>query len=148
MLYFFETSIIISISFFLMSLLFGSMIFFAIVVAPTVFKTLDEKSSRIFIRNLFPKLYMWGIILSLLNIIFIIKTSSLILLINILILFGFVISRQFLMKKINIASDESKKINDDGSKFRKLHSLSVLIFVVQLILILFHCILVSQFYAV
>lgn len=42
-------------------LLLGSMVFFPAVVAPTVFKALDEKSAGLFLRALFPK-YYWFII--------------------------------------------------------------------------------------
>ena len=50
---------------FLIPFLIGSLVFFSAVVAPNTFKSLDEKNARLFIRNLFPKLYSYAAVLSL-----------------------------------------------------------------------------------
>ncbi len=134
--YFLEISQIILISKFLISSLFGSMLFFSIIIAPTVFQSLDTINSRIFIRNLFPKLYMWGIIISLINCLLLINVSLIGLKIGIPILLGFLFSRQVLVKRINDESDKSTTGQNFSKKFKTLHSLSVLIFVIQLLLML------------
>lgn len=121
----------------LSAILFGSLIFFAAVLAPTIFMTLDQPNARKLIRAIFPKLYMWGFVISLFVSILNLYQVSFITLIAFLISFGFIFSRQILMPKINEASDLSGNKTDENKRFKKLHSLSVLIFVLQLILILF-----------
>ncbi len=118
---------------FVIPFLLGSLLFFTIIIAPTIFSTLDAKNSRSIIRNIFPKLYTWSIILSLINLIvvFSIFSVSLWSSLSFLILILYVISRQILMPKINILSD-----TNDERRFRKYHSLSVAIFIIQVILLL------------
>jgi hypothetical protein len=45
----------------------GSMLFFAIVVAPTSFRALPADMSGVFLRRLFPLYYLWGLVISLLS---------------------------------------------------------------------------------
>ena len=105
------------------------MIFFPLVVATSVFKVLDEKQSSKFLRIFFPKYYLYGFVLSVIGLTlstyYQIKLSMLIFL---LILVGFIFSRQVLMPMIN----KSKDLGDE-SKFNKLHKFSVLINFLQII---------------
>ena len=105
------------------------MIFFPLVVATSVFKVLDEKQSSKFLKNFFPKYYLFGFVLSLIGLIISIyyenKSSILIFL---LIMIGFIFSRQVLMPIINKAKD----LNNEN-KFNKLHKLSVFINFLQII---------------
>ena len=48
----------------------GTIIFFSAVVAPTVFKSLDEREAGVFLRAFFPKYYIFGIILGVISIIY------------------------------------------------------------------------------
>ena len=48
----------------------GTIIFFSAVVAPTVFKSLDEKDAGVFLRAFFPKYYIFGIVLGVVSIIY------------------------------------------------------------------------------
>ena len=48
----------------------GTIIFFSAVVAPTVFKSLDEREAGVFLRAFFPKYYIFGIILGVVSIIY------------------------------------------------------------------------------
>ena len=48
----------------------GTIIFFSAVVAPTVFKSLDEREAGVFLRAFFPKYYIFGIVLGLISIIY------------------------------------------------------------------------------
>ena len=43
----------------------GVIIFFSAVVAPTVFKSLEEREAGMFLRAFFPKYYIFGIVLGL-----------------------------------------------------------------------------------
>ena len=51
---------------FLHSLVVGFMIFFMAVVSPTIFKVLDETNSGVFLRELFPRMFLYGLIAMLL----------------------------------------------------------------------------------
>ena len=100
--------LLILIKFFIPFLL-GGLFFFAIIVAPNVFKSLDEKNSRLFLRGIFPKLYFYSGILSLfisLNLFFINNFLSFIFFI---ITLGYFFSRQYLMIRINKASDQKNQ---------------------------------------
>ncbi len=105
------------------------MIFFPLVVATSVFKVLDEKHSSKFLRIFFPKYYLFGFVLSLIGLILSLyhenKSSILIFL---LIMTGFIFSRQVLMPIINKAKD----LNNEN-KFNKLHKFSVFINFLQII---------------
>jgi hypothetical protein len=48
----------------------GTIIFFSAVVAPTVFKSLNEKDAGVFLRAFFPKYYIFGIVLGVISIIY------------------------------------------------------------------------------
>ena len=105
------------------------MIFFPIVVATSVFKVLDEKQSSKFLRIFFPKYYLFGFVLSLIGLILsIYYENNLSILIFLLIMIGFIFSRQVLMPIINKAKD----LNNEN-KFNKLHKLSVFINLLQII---------------
>ena len=120
--------LLILIKFFIPFLL-GGLFFFALLVAPNVFKSLDEKNSRLFLRGIFPKLYLYSGILSLfisLNLFFINNFLSFIFF---MITLGYFYSRQYLMIRINKASDQKNQ-----KEFKKLHRFSVLIFITQILL--------------
>ena len=116
-------------SVFLIPFLIGSLVFFSSIVAPNTFINLDEKSARKFIRTLFPKIYTYAAILSLLISIFLLKVEVFYSFIFFVISLGYIYSKFFLMKKINDASDMK-----DDNKFKILHRFSVIIFILQLIL--------------
>ena len=105
------------------------MIFFPLVVATSVFKVLDEKQSSKFLRIFFPKYYLYGFVLSVIGLTlstyYQIKLSMLIFL---LIMVGFIFSRQVLMPMINKSKDLEYE-----SKFKKLHKFSVFINFLQII---------------
>ena len=116
---------------FFIPFLLGGLFFFAALVAPNVFKCLDEKNSRLFLRGIFPKLYLYSGILSLfisLNLFFINNFLSFIFFI---ITLGYFYSRQYLMIRINKASDQKNQ-----KEFKKLHRFSVLIFITQILLMI------------
>ena len=48
----------------------GTIIFFSAVGAPTVFKSLDEREAGVFLRSFFPKYYIFGIVLGVVSIIY------------------------------------------------------------------------------
>ncbi|MDA7545241.1 DUF4149 domain-containing protein [Alphaproteobacteria bacterium] len=109
------------------------MIFFPVVVATSVFKVLDEKQSSKFLRIFFPKYYLFGFVLSLTGLIIaIFDKNNMSLIVFLLIIIGFLFSRQFLMPIINKAKD-----NNNEKKFNILHRVSVLINFIQISLCVF-----------
>ena len=104
------------------------MIFFPVVVATSVFKVLDEKQSSKFLRIFFPKYYLFGFALSLTGLIIaIFDQNNMSLTVFVLIIIGFLFSRQFLIPIINKAKD-----NNNEKKFNILHKVSVLINFIQI----------------
>ncbi len=116
---------------FLIPLLLGGLIFFSALVAPSVFTSLDEKNARVFLRNIFPKLYLFAGIFSLFISLILFFINNFLSFIYFIITIGYFYSRQFLMIKINEASDQKNQ-----KEFKKLHRFSVLIFIVQILLML------------
>ena len=116
---------------FLIPLLLGGLIFFSALVAPSVFTSLDEKNARVFLRSIFPKLYLFAGILSLFISLILFFINNFLSFIYFIITIGYFYSRQFLMIKINEASDQKNQ-----KEFKKLHRFSVLIFIVQILLML------------
>ena len=114
---------------FLIPFLIGGLIFFSTIVAPNTFKSLDEKNARLFIRNLFPKLYTYAAVFSLVISITLLKNHLFYSFIFFIITLGYLYSKFFLMIKINNAADKK-----DTKKFSILHRFSVVIFLLQLIL--------------
>ena len=55
--------------FILVSIWSGVIIFFSAVVAPTVFKSLEEREAGVFLRAFFPKYYIFGIVLGIASVI-------------------------------------------------------------------------------
>ena len=50
---------------YLNSILLGSMLFFVIIVSPTVFTSLSSDQASKFLRIIFPRLFLFGLVLSL-----------------------------------------------------------------------------------
>ena len=116
---------------FLIPFLLGGLIFFSALVAPNVFSSLDEKNARVFLRGIFPKLYLYSGIFSLFISLILFFINNFLSFIFFMITFGYFYSRQFLMIKINEASDQKNQ-----KEFKKLHRFSVLIFITQILLMI------------
>ena len=108
---------------FLHTLIVGFMIFFMSVVSPIIFKTLNEENAGIFLRQLFPRMFLYGLIAMLLaflttlnsqlNIYWIISSISSIF---------FVINLYIITPKINYYRDEAKLGNSlSEKKFKQFH---------------------------
>ncbi len=114
----------------------GSLIFFSMIIAPTTFNVLKEEEARKFIRSVFPKLYLWSILLNIFIFCGIFFIDNFLCMLSGLVLFGYIYSRQILVPKINLLSDQ-KKSKSSQKDFRKLHTFSVLIFVSQKVVLIF-----------
>ena len=116
---------------FLIPFLLGGLIFFSVLVAPNVFQNLDEKNARLFLRGIFPKLYLYSGILILFISLILFFINNFLSFIFFMITLGYFFSRQFLMIRINEASDQKNQ-----KEFKKLHRFSVLIFITQILLMI------------
>ena len=121
---------ILNLSNFLVSGILAIMLFFSFAIAPIIFKSLDEKNARSFIRNIFPYYYSVNLILSVLVIIcFIILNYyglNFYLISSVAILFAF--SQFILMPMINKFRD-----NNETKKFNYTHGVSVVINIIQMV---------------
>ena len=116
---------------FLISIWVGSIIFFSAIIAPTVFKALDEKNAGIFLRAFFPKYYIFGIILGFIALILGIKAMSLILASMVIVMILLSIISRLMIPVINAARDMGV---EGESRFKKLHTLSVFLNILTLII--------------
>ena len=121
----------------LISVWVGVIVFFSAIIAPTVFKTLDEKSAGVFLRAFFPKYYLFAIVIGLaalaLIMIFDIKVSNILYIAIVSMTILSIISR-FMIPMINNARDMGEKGKE---KFNRLHMLSVSLNVITLVIGLF-----------
>ena len=116
----------------------GSMLFFAIAVAPTVFRALPAEAAGSFLRRLFPLYFLWGLLMSLLCTITAIYAEELLIgSICALVAILFAYARYSLLSRINRARD--RKMDGDPTadrQFKRLHLQSVLINAAQLLLLI------------
>ena len=117
----------------LLAFLLGGMIFFPTGVAPAVFTSLDKAQAGAFLRKLFPNYYSFIIIVSgFAAILDDFKNPSFV--ICIVILISTLITRQFLMPRINLWRDaELAGDITAGHKFKIAHRLTVVLNVGQMI---------------
>ena len=113
----------------------GFMVFFSAVVAQSVFKTLSQKAAGAFLRVLFPRMFIFGLILSLM-------ASSVaaydgvaeMALLSIFISTGFALNAFVVTPIINKQRDAMLEGDDTAAKkFKQFHFISVAIFLAQLI---------------
>ncbi len=114
--------------------LVGSMMFFAIVVAPVVFKTLPSETAGRFLRAMFPRYYTWGVVVSLVGLVAAFWVDVVPMIIIAVVASLFLYAKNLLMPKIN-ASRDAGLAGDPGAKrrFSQLHRRSVLINGLQII---------------
>jgi hypothetical protein len=112
----------------LVGALIGSMLFFAVTVAPTVFKSLPPENAGTFLRAFFPHYYLWGLVVALAIALLAINTHPVISVACSLVAMLFVFSRQILMPRINSMRDaEIQGTAGATERFQRLHRWSVLI---------------------
>jgi|TARA_B110000914_G_C15245634_1_gene346222 hypothetical protein len=121
---------------FLAATLFGSMISFMILISPIVFTVLSANDAKNFLRKFFPRLFIFGMILSSLLLVFTLRELDLFnQKLSIIIFLGFFINLFFITPKVNKYRDlEMSNVKNAKKIFSILHSVSVCIFVIQLIL--------------
>ena len=124
----------------LVLLLLGGMLFFPIVVAPVVFMALPEAQAGIFLRAMFPRYYVFMIVLSLVASAMYQLSEGAVVSVAALVCLGVGLStlwvRQGLLPRINAARDAQLAGDANaGEAFDRGHKLSVAINIVQLVLL-------------
>ena len=123
---------------FLISLLIGSMIFFTAVISPSVFATLSSNASSKFLRLVFPRMFLFGIIItSLCFLLSILNNNNLVSILLIIIALSFFVNRNYLTPKINRYRDEELEGNQQAATiFKRMHLLSVILFIINFVLLM------------
>ena len=121
----------------LLGALLGSMLFFAAIVAPTVFRALPGDTAGPFLRRLFPRYYLWGLALAVLCTLMALLAGAPVLSGTCgLVALLFVYARQWLVPRINRERDRQLSGDDAaGALFRRLHLQSVLVNLLQILLL-------------
>ena len=117
----------------LVSIWVGSIVFFSAIIAPTVFKVLDEKSAGLFLRAFFPKYYIFGLIIGILSLVLIFLLSlpaNTTLLALLIVMIALTVTSKLMIPVINAARDMGE---EGASRFNKLHTVSVMLNVLTLI---------------
>ena len=122
---------------FLVTILIGSMIFFMAVVSPSVFATLSTNASSKFLRTIFPRMFLFGFIITFLSLILsYISGNILNSILLVIVAVSFIINRNYLTPKINNFRDkELEGDNKASSNFKYMHLLSVLLFILNFIIL-------------
>ena len=108
----------------------GTIIFFSAVVAPTVFKSLDEKEAGVFLRAFFPKYYIFGIVLGVISIIYLLSSPvHSHLLYSIIAMTVLTILGRMSIRIINKARDTNNE-----QAFKRYHLISVMMNVITLVI--------------
>ena len=103
----------------------GTMVFFVSVISPTVFSTLSSEQSSKFLRSVFPRLFIFGFILSSFSAILSIITNNLIEFYSLtFVSILFLLNRNLITPKINFYRDRDIKGDEVAKKyFKMLHLL-------------------------
>ena len=123
--------------------LMGVMTSFMVVTSPTVFKTLDEEYSKKFLRFIFPRLFNFCFLISTaMFLFFALAEFSFGMVAGIVIAVGFLINTYLLTPRINKMRDLMITGHTGAErKFKTLHAISVLLYLISMIFIVAICIL-------
>ena len=116
------------------SILIGYMVFFTLCIAPIINNTLDRKNASKLLRKVFPKNFLFGLVLSILAILvsFILEQNTS-LIIAIFLTCLFILNFYYIMPKINTISDKDKKRKQYSKSFKKLHLFSVVLYLLKML---------------
>ena len=108
------------------------------VVSPSVFATLSTNASNKFLRTIFPRMFLFGLIIAVLSLVLSYISSNILnSILLIIVAISFIINRNYLTHKINDFRDkELKGDKKASSSFKYLHLLSVLLFVLNFFILI------------
>ena len=118
------------------AMVLGFMVLFLSVIAPSVFTTLDEENAGKLLRKLFPRMFIYGLVLTLFACVFAYQAErGDLAILTMVSTFGFGFNAFYLTPLINEKRDALlKEPNASSKSFDLLHRLSVSIFMVQMII--------------
>ena len=118
----------------LYSILIGYMVFFTLCIAPIINSTLDRENASKLLRKVFPKNFLFGLVLSILAIVvsFILEEKNS-LIIAFFLTSLFLMNLYYIMPRINAISDKDKKRQEYSQSFKKFHLLSVVLYLLKMI---------------
>ena len=118
------------------AMVLGFMVLFLSVIAPSVFTTLDEENAGKLLRKLFPRMFIYGLVLTLFSCVFAYQAErGDLAILTMVSTFGFGFNAFYLTPLINEKRDALlKEPNASSKSFDLLHRLSVSIFMVQMII--------------
>ena len=124
---------------YLNSILLGSMLFFVIIVSPTVFTSLSSDQASKFLRIIFPRMFLFGLALSLFTSLgYYISNLYIEMILALVSSILFFLNRNLLTPMINYHRDKEIEGDIKSKKYFKLfHLLSVLFFVISSIILEF-----------
>ena len=118
---------------YLHSMVIGFMALFVVVIAPSIFQSLEPTDAGTLLRRLFPRMFLYGMILTLAAAgVAILGAQYNLALVSLVSAAGFCINAYIIAPSINRARDELEiDENVSTKKFAWLHTASVSIFVFQ-----------------
>ena len=119
---------LISLQILLSGLISGVILFQTAIIAPSVFKVLSSNNAGPFLRTVFPKLFMFVAVLSMIGLILSLISSNTL---GLIIFFGSLLSMlicYFIVPVTNRARDEGNDI-----AFKRLHNVSVVLTMIVLL---------------
>ena len=118
------------------AMVLGFMVLFLSVIAPSVFTSLDEENAGKLLRKLFPRMFIYGLVLTLFACFFAYQAGrGDLAILTMVSTFGFGFNAFYLTPLINEKRDALlKEPNASSKSFDLLHRLSVSIFMVQMII--------------
>ncbi len=114
------------------------MVFFTAVVSPSIFASLTNNASSKLLRTIFPRMFLFGFIITVVCLVLtLIISDFFVSLLLIFISLSFIINRNYITPRINYYRDIELE-GDQKAKalFKKMHLLSVLMFLINFILLL------------
>ena len=116
--------------FILISIWSGVIIFFSAVVAPTVFKSLEEREAGLFLRAFFPKYYIFGIVLGIASVVILLFMP-----ISAILTYAIVaMTALTLLGRMSIPIINNARDSGDEAGFKKYHLISVMMNVITLVI--------------
>ncbi len=117
------------------SALLSYMTFFTICIAPVINTNLDRKNSSKLLRKVFPRNFLYGLILSFLVLLISFVDKNIIsIYFSFVLLLSFTVNLYILIPIINKEADKFKKTKNYSKKFKKLHLVSVLLYLLNMII--------------
>lgn len=117
------------------TILFGYMFFFTTCIAPVINSTLDKENASKLLRKIFPINFKFGLSVSLVvGLLSLLDKNITSLLLSIFLIIFFLINLYYVMPNINANANKDKKKNIYSNKFKKLHLLSVILYLIKMLI--------------